>query len=178
MRKRILSSTLAAILLFTNVKTASSVEEVHYTTTHETISSAAQEDVVTTQFTFPRTVAVKTVEAEPKAKPKITYEEYGTFSVTAYTSGYESTQKKKGDPGYGRTASGTLAKEGRTAACPRSIPFGVEIYIPELNHTYVCEDRGGAIKAGHLDLYFDNLQEAKDFGRQRLSIKAKINHDF
>ncbi|MDF2964107.1 MAG: hypothetical protein K0S39_5842 [Paenibacillus sp.] len=109
------------------------------------------------------------VSSEPESK--VDTDEYQSFNVTAYTAGYESTQKKKGHPLYGITASGERAKEGVTAACPKSLPFGTKIYIEELNHTYVCQDRGGAIKEGHLDIYYDNLKDAKEFGRNQMRVK-------
>jgi 3D (Asp-Asp-Asp) domain-containing protein len=92
------------------------------------------------------------------------------FDVTAYTAGYESTQKSKGDIGYGITASGTRVKEGRTIACPPSLKFGTKLNIDKIG-IRVCEDRGGAIKSGHLDLYMDSLNEALDFGRKKLSVE-------
>lgn len=99
-------------------------------------------------------------------------ESYQYYKFTAYTAGYESTQKKKGDKDYGKTASGTYVKEGRTLACAKSIPFGTKVYVPYTDTTYVCEDRGGAIKDGKFDIYFDSLSEAKEWGVKKL--KAKI----
>lgn len=93
-----------------------------------------------------------------------------TFEVTGFTSGYESTQKRKGDPGYGITASGKKVREGVTAACPKSMPFGTVLEIEKVGKR-VCEDRGSAIVAGHLDVYFDDLSVAKTFGRKKLKVK-------
>lgn len=91
------------------------------------------------------------------------------FEVTYYTAGYESTQKKKGDPAYGITASGTYVKEGRTAACPKPMKFGTKLYVEGLGYR-ICEDRGGAIKTGKLDIYVDDLNKARELGRQRLLV--------
>jgi 3D (Asp-Asp-Asp) domain-containing protein len=88
-----------------------------------------------------------------------------TYEVTAYTSGYESTQKHAGDEGYGITASGTKASEGRTVACPQSITFGTRLNIEGIG-VRICEDRGGAITEGHLDVYFNSVADAQSFGRQ------------
>lgn len=87
------------------------------------------------------------------------------MELTFYTSGYESTQKKKGDKGYGITASGTVATEGRTVACPPSMSFGTKLYIDGFGYR-VCEDRGGAITEGHLDVYVNDVNKAKQLGRQ------------
>jgi 3D (Asp-Asp-Asp) domain-containing protein len=35
----------------------------------------------------------------------------------------------------------------------------------------VCEDRGGAITEGHIDVYMPQLKEARQFGRQRLKVR-------
>lgn len=93
------------------------------------------------------------------------------MELTFYTSGYESTQKKKGDKGYGITASGTVATEGRTVACPPSMGFGTKLYIDGFGYR-VCEDRGGAITEGHIDVYVNDVSKAKQLGRQtrRVSI--------
>ncbi|MDQ0154942.1 3D domain-containing protein [Robertmurraya andreesenii] len=88
------------------------------------------------------------------------------FEVTAYTAGYESTQKQAGEVGYGITASGTQVTEGRTIACPPSLPFGTVVEIEGIGER-VCEDRGGAIKEGHIDVYMADLNEAQSFGRQK-----------
>jgi 3D (Asp-Asp-Asp) domain-containing protein len=92
------------------------------------------------------------------------------FEVTAYTAGYESTQKRKGDKGYGITASGTTVKEGRTIACPPSLEFGTKLNIESVG-LRICEDRGGAIKNGHLDLYMTSLDAAIAFGRKTLLVE-------
>src|SRR5690606_1967341 len=87
------------------------------------------------------------------------------FSLTSYTAGYESTQKKKGQKGYGITASGAHVKENHTIACPKELEFGTEVYIPSLDNVYTCEDRGGKIKNKLIDVYIENLDEAIEFGR-------------
>jgi 3D (Asp-Asp-Asp) domain-containing protein len=92
------------------------------------------------------------------------------FEVTAYTAGYESTQKRKGDKDYGLTASGTYVKEGRTIACPPSFKFGTKLNIEGVG-LRVCEDRGQAITNGKLDLYFDSLSKANQFGRKKLLVE-------
>jgi 3D (Asp-Asp-Asp) domain-containing protein len=92
------------------------------------------------------------------------------MEISAYTAGYESTQKQKGDKGYGLTASGTYVEEGRTIACPPSFEFGTKLNIEGVG-LRVCEDRGGAIKDGHLDLYMDSLNAAIEFGRKTLMVE-------
>ncbi|WP_197197250.1 3D domain-containing protein [Bacillus altitudinis] len=91
--------------------------------------------------------------------------------MTAYTNGAESTGKSAGDPEYGVTASGARTKTGHTIACPPSMSFGTRLYIEGIG-VRTCEDRGGAITEGHIDLYVAGVGEAQAFGRQRL--KAEI----
>lgn len=95
---------------------------------------------------------------------------HDTYLVTAYTAGYESTGKRPGDATYGVTASGTKVQSGVTIACPRELPFGTQIYIPALNNTYICLDRGGAIKGKHIDVYINSLQKAQEFGKKYLDV--------
>ncbi|KTS84490.1 hypothetical protein NS115_03715 [Paenibacillus jamilae] len=89
------------------------------------------------------------------------------YNVTAYSLGDGYT------PSHGVTASGERVQQGRTIACPRKLPFGTEVYIPSLNHTYVCTDRGGAIKSGHLDVYFKSVSDAEKFGRQWIEVEVR-----
>ncbi|HBU90239.1 MAG TPA: hypothetical protein DEB53_03370 [Bacillus pumilus] len=94
-----------------------------------------------------------------------------TYEVTAYTNGAESTGKSAGHPDYGVTASGARTKTGHTIACPPSMAFGTRLNIEGIG-VRTCEDRGGAITEGHIDLYVAGVSEAQAFGRQRL--KAEI----
>ncbi|MEH7736859.1 3D domain-containing protein [Bacillus pumilus] len=94
-----------------------------------------------------------------------------TYEVTAYTNDAESTGKTARDPDYGVTASGVRTKTGHTIACPPSMAFGTQLNIEGIG-IRTCEDRGGAITEGHIDLYVEGVSEARSFGRQRL--KAEI----
>jgi 3D (Asp-Asp-Asp) domain-containing protein len=90
----------------------------------------------------------------------------GDFTITAYTAGYESTQKKPGQEGYGITYSGTTVKEGRTIAADLNIlPVGTRVYIEDVGERTV-EDKGGAVNGKHIDLYIADLGEAQDWGKQ------------
>lgn len=88
----------------------------------------------------------------------------GQFVVnaSAYTASADECGNSKGI-----TASGLKVKEDRTIACPKSFPFGVKIKIEGMG-TYTCEDRGGAIKGNHIDIYMLTKKEAFKFGRQNL----------
>ncbi|HJV47523.1 MAG TPA: ubiquitin-like domain-containing protein [Bacillota bacterium] len=74
-----------------------------------------------------------------------------------------------GPGGNSHTASGSKPNSGQTiAADPDVIPLGTWVYIEGYGFKRV-EDTGGAIKGNKLDLYFDNDQDAKDFGVRRAS---------
>lgn len=88
----------------------------------------------------------------------------GMYETTAYCACVKCCGKTDGI-----TASGKLAKAGRTIAADTSIlPFGTEIYIE--GHKYVVEDRGGAIKGKRIDIYFDSHDEALEYGRKTVKV--------
>lgn len=68
----------------------------------------------------------------------------------------------------GITASGEMPVVGRTAACPRSMPFGTRIALwdGERLRLLVCTDRGGAIRGNRIDVFLGSHQEAVRFGRR------------
>lgn len=63
------------------------------------------------------------------------------------------------------TASGVKAVQGITVAMDKSIPFGTKIYIDGVGERIV-QDRGGAIKKGRIDIFFDTHEQALEWGRQ------------
>lgn len=84
------------------------------------------------------------------------------FKVTAYCPCVKCCGKSDGI-----TATGVKAIQGRTIAVdPRYIPYGTEVTIN--GNTYVAEDCGGNIKGNRIDIYFDNHNEALQFGVQHL----------
>jgi len=101
--------------------------------------------------------------------------DYEEFEVTAYTAGYESTGKREGHEAYGVTASGEMAVERITLACPYSFEFGIKVYIPAFDTVFTCQDRGSAIAEGKLDVYMEDLMDAQIFGRQKLKVLVLPN---
>lgn len=79
-------------------------------------------------------------------------------SMTAYSSE---------ESGIGtRTASGTRVTEGRTIAVdPSVIPIGWWVYIEGVGFRR-AEDTGGAIKGHKIDVYYESLSRANQFGRK------------
>lgn len=85
-------------------------------------------------------------------------------TLTAYTAGYESTGKYPGDPGYDITSTGEKAIQGVTVAVdPSVIPYGTKLYIPGIGYR-VAEDSGGAIQGDHIDIFFNSVTTARNFG--------------
>lgn len=93
-----------------------------------------------------------------KAGVDFSYKKMLHVSMTAYSSG---------ESGVGtRTATGTRVTEGRTIAVdPGIIPLGWWVYIEGVGFRR-AEDTGGAIKGNKIDIYYDSLQRARNFGRK------------
>lgn len=88
-------------------------------------------------------------------------------TLTAYTAGPESTGKAPGDAGYGITSTGQRAVQGLTVAVdPHVIPYGTELFIPGVG-LRVAEDTGGAIVGHHIDVFYNDVQVAREFGVKR-----------
>jgi 3D (Asp-Asp-Asp) domain-containing protein len=84
------------------------------------------------------------------------------INASAYTAAADECGNSKGI-----TASGLKVQENRTLACPSIYPFGAKISI-EGYGVFTCEDRGGAIKGNHFDIYTETKKEAFAFGRRNL----------
>ncbi len=89
----------------------------------------------------------------------------GSFKVTAYTAGFESCGKHPDNPLYGITATGTRVAEHHTIASDWDVlPPGTKVRIEGFPYTYIVEDRGGAVKGKHIDIYMQELDEALAWG--------------
>ncbi len=98
-----------------------------------------------------------------------------TMVATAYDLSYESTGKKPGDKWYGLTASGTKARPGVVAVDPKVIPLGTKLYIESLDGTpdygyAIAEDTGGAIKGNKIDLFMEDAEKVRAFGRRKVKV--------
>ncbi|MED4958515.1 G5 domain-containing protein [Paenibacillus macerans] len=66
-----------------------------------------------------------------------------------------------------RTASGTRVTEGRTIAVDNDVvPLGWWVYIEGIGFRK-AEDTGGAIEGNKIDVYYDSLKTANNFGRKK-----------
>lgn len=118
----------------------------------------------------PETVPVPAPTPEP-APPE---SEWVVMDVSAYClcakcCGIWATKGLK--DGVRVTASGVPAK-GLICAAPRLYPFGTVFEVQGVG-SYVCEDRGGAIKGNKLDLLFESHPAAINFGRQELKVRVQ-----
>lgn len=92
-----------------------------------------------------------------------------TMSASAYTAGAESTGKNPGDKGYGVTATGMIARHGVVAVDPKVIPLGTKLYIEGYGMA-IAADTGGSIKGHKIDLFYENLSSALNFGRRSVKV--------
>lgn len=104
------------------------------------------------------------LESVEPVEPEKALQSLGEFKITAYCPCLECSE------GYGNnTSTGAVATEGRTIAVdPKIIPYGTEVIID--GHRYVAEDCGGAIKQNRIDMYFEDHQEATNFGVQNKEV--------
>jgi 3D (Asp-Asp-Asp) domain-containing protein len=84
-----------------------------------------------------------------------------------YKYGPNRGKRKK----VGLTAVGKKATRGTIAADTSIFPFGTILHIPGYGYG-VVEDRGGAIKGKHIDLFFPSHNMAKEWGRRNKTIRA------
>ena len=98
----------------------------------------------------------------PKAEQK-----YFIMLATAYTPGEESC----GIWADGFTYTGDVAGKGCIAIDPKAriLKMGQRVYVEGYGYG-VCNDIGGAIKGWKIDLCFNTLQEAKEWGRKLVKV--------
>jgi len=68
-----------------------------------------------------------------------------------------------------RTATNKFVRRGMVAADWRVFPPGTRLYIPGYGEA-VVEDRGGAVKGYHLDLFVDSYNEARKWGVRKMDV--------
>lgn len=106
--------------------------------------------------TTSRSSSTKKVDASPAEAGDF----QGYFTLTYYCACKKCCGKTNGI-----TAWGTKATAGRTIATSSKYAFGTKLVIN--GHTYVVEDRGGAIQGNKIDVYVDSHSEALKLGVKR-----------
>lgn len=107
-----------------------------------------------------------------KTEPEVIDEpEYiGTFEITYYTAGPESTGKSPDHPEYGITRSGTEVEEGRTIAADWGVlEPGTKVFIEGIGERIV-EDTGGLIVDKCIDVYVEDVDVALQGGRHKADV--------
>lgn len=109
-------------------------------------------------------------EANELTEPKLI--SLGEFRLTAYCGcskccGIYGENRPVDE--YGKTivetAGGYRAVEGVTVAADiRLLPYGTKVIID--GHEYIVQDKGGVINGNRIDIYFENHQDALNFGVQ------------
>jgi 3D (Asp-Asp-Asp) domain-containing protein len=89
----------------------------------------------------------------------------GGTSMRVTTTGYSAEQPELGDT----TATGARARHGVVAVDPAVIPLGTRLYVPGYGYA-VAADTGGAIRGNHVDLCFNTVAEARQWGRRSVTI--------
>lgn len=84
------------------------------------------------------------------------YRQELTMTATGYAPGDGGTPSNY-------TATGLLAKRGVVAVDPGVIPLGTRVYVEGYGPA-IAADTGGAVKGMMIDLCFDSVQEAWDYG--------------
>jgi 3D (Asp-Asp-Asp) domain-containing protein len=73
--------------------------------------------------------------------------------------------------GAARTATGTTPRWGTVAVDPQVIPLGSRLTIEGFEGTvFVAEDTGSAVRGNWVDIWFDDLDSARRFGRQTRTV--------
>lgn len=150
------------------VEIAASTEQTE-TQTSETIETSANETDVNVEVdntnvdntNVDNTNIDTNVNTNVDANSNTNLVSLGEFLLTAYCPCSSCCGQWAG----GATASGVMPVANHTIAVDTSvISFGTEVVINGI--TYVAEDTGGAINGNRIDVYFDNHQEALNFGVQ------------
>ncbi len=101
----------------------------------------------------------------PRARMKVARGQGAPMMATAYTPGAESC----GRYADGYTSQGLQAGYGVVAVDPRVIKLGSSLYVTGYGYA-VAADVGGAIKRNRIDLCFDDVDEAMDYGRKKVKV--------
>ncbi len=89
--------------------------------------------------------------------------------LTMSASAYEPGPRSCGRYATGRTATGLKAGYGVAAVDPRVIPMGTRLYVEGYGYA-VAADRGRAIKGYRIDLCYNTVREALQFGRRTVKV--------
>ena len=135
-------------------------------------------DILQTTTTQPTENTTKHIQTT-KNTTKPEWNSMGLFKLTAYCACDKCCGRWAEDRPIGKngkqvvyTASGAVAKEGKTVAVdPTVIPFGTKLKID--GKLYVAQDSGSAINGNRIDIYIEDHKEALRFGVQKAEVYVK-----
>lgn len=162
--------TLEAVATVATEPTEETIAPTTEPTIPETTAPPETEPPVTEPIET-ESIETESIETEPPVKePELA--SIGRFKLTAYCScrkccGKYADNRPVDENGetivYG--SIGVRLKAGVSIAVdPRVIPYGTDVVIN--GHTYIAQDTGGSIVGNRIDVYFDDHQEAWNFGTQ------------
>ena len=164
--KRIITAKTAVAIVILLMVLVAACNATDNKDTETTTAKPTAETVTSTEGT---TTEPPTTE-ETTSSPYIAY--LGKYKLTAYCGcsiccGQWGENRPIDEHGKTivYTASGVIAEEGVTIAADLDVlPYGTEVYI--LGHKYTVQDKDGAVTGNTIDIYFENHQDAVDFGVQ------------
>lgn len=135
------------------------VREVIYREDGQEIGREVLEETVV-QEAVPQIVAYGTLGVVSRGGTEYRYTREIVMEATGYTAGPESNPN-----GNGYTYTGMKAVRGVVAVDPRVIPLYTRVYVEGYGPA-IAADIGGAIKGNKIDLCFDTVEEALQWGRR------------
>lgn len=135
------------------------IKRVTYLEDGKEVSTEVMEEVVV-KVPVDRVVAYGTVAVVSRGGRQYRYTSEFVMSSTGYTAGKESNPN-----GNGYTYTGMKAERGVVAVDPNVIPLYTRLYIEGYGPA-IAADIGGAIKGNKIDLCFDTVAEALEWGRR------------
>jgi len=107
---------------------------------------------------------------EKKTEVDFEYVDSRIFNITMYTLAYNECGKSPSHPEYGIGASGSRVKENSSIAMGKSIPFGTKVRIEGFDATFTNVDTGTKIYNDCIDVFTNNLTQARKWGRQKKKV--------
>lgn len=133
-------------------------EVIHREDGQEIGREVVEETVI--QEAVPQIVAYGTLGVVSRGGTEYRYTREIVMEATGYTAGPESNPN-----GNGYTYTGMKAVRGVVAVDPRVIPLYTRVYVEGYGPA-IAADIGGAIKGNKIDLCFDTVEEALQWGRR------------
>lgn len=94
--------------------------------------------------------------------------------LVMWATAYEPGPRSCGRYASGRTSCGLRAGYGVAAVDPTVIPLGSRLYVEGYGYA-IAGDRGRAIKGNRIDLGFETVREALNFGSRRVIVHVLEN---